>query len=115
MSTTTKKGELFVKEVIARLKGDDVEAKANKIARKAISALDVQIATLKGKLVEAEVQVETKEEALKNAMYPTEIFTNNQEYCQSIQRAQSNLDEANDYLKDIQESIKFFEGVLKKF
>ena len=115
MSTTTKKGELFVKEVIARLKGDDVEAKANKIARKAISALDVQIATLKGSMVEAEVQVENKEELLKNAMYPTEIFTNNQDYCESIKYAQSSLDSAKDRLEDIQDSIKFFESVLKKF
>jgi formylmethanofuran:tetrahydromethanopterin formyltransferase len=115
MSSNLKKGELFVKEVVARIKGDDAEAKASKIARKAISAIDVQIATLKGKVVEAEVNVESKEESLKAALYPTEVFSNNQIYCENIRRANEAFEAAKDELEDLNASIKFFEGVLAKF
>jgi hypothetical protein len=115
MGTNLKKGELFVKEVIARIKGDDAEAKASKIARRAISAIDVQVATLKGRIVEAEVDVENKEEVFKTALYPTEVFTNNQIYCNNIASANQQLEEAKETLENLKNSIKFFEDVLAKF
>jgi hypothetical protein len=115
MSNTLKKGELFAKEVIARLKGDNQEALGNKIARKAVSAFEVQIAGIKGKIVEAEVAVENAEESLKNAMYPTVLFSDGTEYCSSIARAKETLNVKTEELSNLNENLKFYTEMLDKF
>jgi len=115
MSNTVKKGGLFVKEVLNRLKGDDKEALAAKISRKAISAIEGQLASLKAKEVDDENAVEEAQEALNNALYPTEMFTNNKSYCDSIVRKQEELYEAEDNLKQTKDSIVFFNSILEKF
>lgn len=114
MSSTAKKGELFVKEVMNRLKGDDNAALANKIGRKAVSAFDGQIASLKSRLVDDENTLEEAQEALKDTIYPTAMFSNNQAYCQSIVNAQQTVEAAENILKNTQDSIKFFEELLEK-
>jgi len=110
-----KKGGLFVKEVLNRLKGDDKEALAAKISRKAISAIEGQLASLRAKEVDDENAVEEAQEAINNALYPTEMFTNNKSYCDSIVDKQEELYEAEDTLKQTKESIVFFNSILEKF
>lgn len=110
-----KKGKLFIREVIARLKGDDAEVLASKIARKALVALESQIAALRSKEVDLESAVEDKQEALANAKFPTEQITNSQVYVQGISNAQNRLDSAKQDLEDVKESIKYFEGLLNEF
>lgn len=114
MSTKTelKKGQLFVKEVMNRLKGDDTEALANKIGRKAISALQGQVAALEAKLVDDENTVEDAQDALNNAKYPTVLFSDNKSYCQNILNAQSRLDEKTAELEATKSSIAYFTGIL---
>ena len=112
IKTELKKTELFAKEVLAKLKGDGNEALANKIARKAISAFEGQIAALKAKEVDDENTVEDAQEAFANAIYPTSMFSDNKSYCQNIVFHQQLLDAANDILQQTKDSITFFEGLL---
>lgn len=115
MSNEVKKGLSFVKQVVARLKGDDAEVTAQKIARKAISAVEGQLAALNAKQVDLEGTVEDGIEALNNAKYPTTMITDNQSYIRQIQNAQRDLDQAQDELKDVEDSIKYFQDLLKGF
>lgn len=114
-STTATKGALFVKEVIARLKGDNAEALGAKIARKAISSVEGQLAALKAKQVDLEDTVEDAQEALKVAKFPTEMIINNQCYINDIRVKFDDLETAKNNLKDVVESIAFFEGLLNEF
>jgi hypothetical protein len=114
MENTGKKVNSFVKEVIARLTGDDNEAVAQKVARKAMSALEGQVAALKGQLIDDEQGVEDAQETLANAIYPTETFRDNKAYCQGIVNAQEKLDAATETLDSTKESIAFFSKLLKE-
>jgi len=115
MANELKKGGLFLKEVLNRLKGDDSEAKAAKIARKALSSVEGQIASLNSKKVDQENELEDAEEALSNAQYPTEVFVSNQTYVDSILRAQKQVDEAKDNLEATNKAIEYFKGLLEGF
>jgi len=115
IETEVKKGGLFVKQVLAKLKGDDNEALANKIARKSISAIDGQVAALKSKIVDDENQVEEAEERLATAVYPTSVFSDNKSYVQRIVSAQESVDAAQANLDATKASITFFEALLTSF
>lgn len=113
--TELKKGELFVKEVLNRLTGDNTEALANKIGRKAISALQGQIAALDAKQIDDENAVEDAKEALNNAKFPTTLFTDNKAYCQNILNAQARVDAAEAVLKSTTDSIAYFTNILDSY
>lgn len=115
MANEVKKGALFVKAVVARIKGDDAEVKATKIARKAISAVEAQIAGLNAKLVDAEGELDTAKEALADAMYPSEMITDGKAYCDRIVRAQENVQAKETTLESIQHSIEVFKELLESF
>jgi major membrane immunogen (membrane-anchored lipoprotein) len=115
MSTEIKKGKMFIKEVVGRLKGDDAEVKGAKIGRKAISAVEGQIAALKCRIVDLESTKENAEEGLKDALYPTEVFSDNKAYCDNIVRKQQAVDAAADSLDEATESLKYFEDLLATF
>lgn len=104
----------FIKEVTARLKGDEAGVIAAKVERKALSAINGQLAALKAKLVDDETAVEDAQEALNNAIFPTSVFTDNRGYVTSIQSAQERLESAEVDLESTKESIAFFEDLLKK-
>lgn len=113
--STSKKGQLFVKEVVARIKGDDAEALANKIARKALSAVESQIAALNARQVDLENTVEDNQDKLKEAKFPTTMFSENASYIHTIKRAQDQLDASVADLEDVKESLKYFNELLKSF
>ncbi len=115
VKTELKRGQLFAKQVLARLVGDGNEEKANKIARKSLSAIDAQVAGLTAKEVDAENAVEEAEEALNSAIYPSEMISNNESYCRNIVMHQQYVDDAKATLNQIKESKEFFEGLLKTF
>jgi hypothetical protein len=114
MANEVAKGSLLFKEIVARIKGDDAEATAAKVARKAISAFNAQIAAQEAKLVDDQTAVENAETALEDAIYVKEVPTDNKAYCQTIVFAQSRLDNANATLKSTEESITYFKGLLAK-
>ncbi len=115
MANDMKKGALFVKAVVAKIKGDDAEVKGIKIARKAISGVEVQIAGLDAKLVEAEERLDNAKEALDNAIFPSDMITDGKAYCDRIVRAQDSVQVAQTDLESIQRSIEFFKSILGKF
>lgn len=114
MANEIAKASLFYKEVLARVKGDDAEATAAKVARKAISAITAQIAAQKSQLVDDETAVEDAQEKFNNTLYPSFVPADNRTYCQSIVRAQEVVDAAIAKQKSTQDSIAFYEGLLKK-
>ena len=103
----------FIKEVTARLKGDEAGVIAAKVERKALSAINGQLAALKAKQVDDETAVEDAQEALNNAIFPTAVFSDNRWYVTSIQNAQDRLESAQLNLEATKESIAFFEDLLK--
>lgn len=103
----------FIKEVTARLKGDEQGVLAAKIERKASSAIKSQIAALTSHIVDAESSVEEAEERLQNAIYPTQMITNNNDYIAGIKSAKEDLDEKQTYLSDVKESLAYFESLLE--
>lgn len=115
MENVIKKGTHFVAEVVARLKGDDAKAVAEKNARKAMSAVEGQLAALKAKEVDLENTVEDAQENLGNAKFPTVMIDNNQAYIKNIQKAQETLDQAEQELADVKSSITYFNELLKSF
>lgn len=113
--STTKTLNSFVQQVLARLKGDDSTVLATKIARKASSAVDTQIAALKAKQVDCEDALDNAKEALEIAKYPTEMITDSKTYIQGIQAAEIVLEQAKTNLEDVNTSIKYFEDLASSF
>ena len=72
----------FVKEVVAIISGDNAEATGQKILRQADSALKTQIASLSGRTISLEDNVEDAKESLRLAklnngkVMPTELDRN---------------------------------------
>jgi hypothetical protein len=102
----------FIKEVTARLKGDEAGVVAAKVERKAQSAINGQLAALRAKLVDDETAVEDAEEAFNTAVFPTSVFTDNRHYVTQIQSANTRLEEAKDQLEATKEAIAFFEKLV---
>jgi len=115
MANELKKGELFIKEVLAKLKGDGAEALAAKVGRKALSAFEGQIASLNSKKVDQENAVEEAQEALDAATYPTSVFSSNQSYIDGILRAQKAVDQAQEDLDSTNKALEYFTGKLAGF
>ena len=103
----------FIKEVTARLKGDENGVIAAKVERKALSAINGQLAALKAKLVDDETAVEDAQEALDNAIFPTHVFTDNAAYVRNIQARQEQLDSAKSNLESTKETIAYFENLVE--
>lgn len=105
----------FTKQALAFMSGDTDGVIAKQNERKANSALDGQIAVLKGKIVDQEETVNDKKEALQKAKYPATRIDNRESYLQNIRYAQENLDAAEDTLQDTRDSISYWEGLLKEY
>lgn len=103
----------FFKEVTARLKGDENGVIAAKVERKALSAINGQLAALKAKLVDDETSVEDAQEALDNAIFPTAVFTDNGSYVRNIQSRQESLDAAVATLDSTKETIAYLENLVE--
>lgn len=112
MKKTTKS---FVREVLARIKGDNVTVIAEKNYRKAEAAINGQIAALKAKLVEEEGHVDDAQEALDNAKYPTEPIASADSYVKNIKEKQEKFDSAKEALENVNSSLKYYEDLLKGF
>lgn len=110
-----KKGATFIEQVVAKLKGDDAGVLAAKIARKAISAVDSQLAALRAKEVDLENSVQDAEEALNTAKFPTEMINDAKRYISGIQSAESALETAKEDLANVVASIKYFEALVASY
>jgi hypothetical protein len=105
----------FLKEVIARVKGDQAEVVAQKNYRKATSAINSQLATLKAKEVDDEAAVDQAKENLDNAKFPTTLISDNKYYVGDIKKQFDALEQAKETLTATRDSIKYFESLLVEF
>lgn len=110
---TIKKGVSFVKEVVARISGNDAEAIAQYNYRKATSALKSQIASAEAKIVDLESNLEEAETRYKDAIYCATKITDNSEYIRSIKYAKENVNKAKEELENVRESLAEFQKLLK--
>lgn len=103
----------FAEVVVKKIKGDEAEVLAGKIERKAKSAFTSQIAALQSKKVELEDKKDTALAALEAAIYPdTQIF-DSESYVRGVRTAQTGLDAAVDNIAAVDESIEFYEELVK--
>lgn len=105
----------FVKEVVARLKGDTTTVVAEKNYRKATAAIGGQIAALKAKLVEEEGRVEDAKEALDAAKYPTDLITDVSSYVKNIKAKQDAYDAAKESHQAVVETLEYYSKLLAGF
>lgn len=105
----------FAKQVFAQLSGDTDGVIAAQNERKAVSGLESQIAVLKGKVVDQEETVKDREEELLKAKYPASRITDRDSYLRGIKAAQERVDAAKDALAETNDSIKYWQDLLKEY
>lgn len=106
----------YVKQVLAKLTGDQNQVVAEKNYRKAVAAVKGQIAALEAKIVEDEGNLEDAKEALANAKYPTEeIKGGSSSFISNIVRHQENVNSAQYMLDQTQKSLDFNKALLVEF
>jgi hypothetical protein len=103
----------YLREITARIKGDEAGKVAAQNERKANSAIKGQLAALNAKIVDDENNVEDKQESYNNALYPTTKITDNQAYVRNLVYAKEALDGAKSSLESTKKSIAFFDALLK--
>lgn len=104
----------YVKEMIARIKGDDAEAIAIKNQRKAISAFKTELALKQNKVLSLEDTVEEANENLNNALLNHgKPITDRADYMDAVLDAKNNLLDAEEDLEAIHEEIEFLEKQLE--
>lgn len=101
----------FVKEVVARLKGDNAEVLASQNERKAKSGFKQQLSSLEAKQVDDEIRVAEALDAVQNAKYPTSKIENVSDYLTGISKAQAVLVDAQERLDATTESIKVWSAL----
>lgn len=105
----------FVKLVIATIKGDEAEATALKIQKKATAALRAQIAVKQSTTLTLEDTVESAVEALASARINNgNVISDNTNYIHNLLRAKTTLDAAEIALEDHLETIAFLQAELKQ-
>jgi len=103
----------FLKEVIARVKGDDVEVMALKNERKAKSAIQGQIHSLESKLVDDEICLDEAKQRHEDAIYPTSLISDATNYCSNLIRTKEGVDKAEKSLKQTKDTLEFLKDLLK--
>lgn len=99
-----------MKQFVAIVKGDDVEAKAAKVWRQAESGLKVQIAALKGDVIAKEDAVTTAEENLQLARVNNgNIISDREYYVSNLLNAKNTLTKAEKSLEQHLAQIAFLE------
>ena len=105
----------FCKEFVAIVKGDDVEAKAQKVWRQAESALKVQIAGLKGDVIAKEDAVANAEEALSLArVNHGNVISNRESYVSNLIDAKNTVTKRQKELELHNAQIAFLEEQYKQ-
>jgi hypothetical protein len=109
----TKNISLFLKLAIATIQGDDSEAKAIKIQKKAIAYLTAQIAAKVCHTLSLEEKVESATQELANArVNGGELITDNTAYIRSLLKRRLEKTQAEQELEEHLEEIAFLEEEL---
>jgi chromosome segregation ATPase len=103
----------FVKQFAAMITGDTAEVQAQKNYRKAVSALNTQIAKLKGDTIGFEEAVESAQEAAQNALVNNgKDITDRTEYVRNLVSTNNAWEDAQDALENHLDTIAFLEDKL---
>lgn len=105
----------FAKQALALLTGDTDKAIVLANERKCNSALESQIAVLKGKVVDQEEAVNEAKEALNKAKFPTTKVENREYYLQGVVRAQDRVDAAQEALAETNDKIAYWEALVAEY
>lgn len=102
--------------IMAHLKGDDDTIRAAKIEKKAKALFKIQISRVENEILRAQDKVEDAKEAFNSALAnegSTE-FTEDS-YVNKVVMARQAITDAEDYLKDQEETLKFLKETLESF
>ena len=114
MNATTEFG-LFVKLALAVIKGDDAEARAIKIQKKAIACLTAQIAAKEFHQLSLEEAVENAEISLGEARVNFgDLITDNEAFIRALLVRRQERDAAELALKEHKEEIVFLKEELER-
>lgn len=103
---------MFVKEVIARMKGDENEVIAISNYRKAKAGLKTQISIKEGELVDLEEKADNAHRDLQAATFPIDKVENGNDYVVNLISKKNALEEAKDAVADHVETINFLKAKL---
>lgn len=98
----------YLKELKSRLQGDEKGIIAAQNERKSMSAVNGNISSLEGLIVDQEEVLRDAEEAFNEAKYPVIKITDNSNYISSIKSAYQRVQEAKDTLQNTKDSLKFW-------
>ena len=104
----------FVDKVLALLEGNDEKGIAIKNERLARAAFEQQLATLEGAKIDAETKVDEALDNYESKVFPIKVIEDRSSYMFNIKNAKENLDEAEQDLDDVIDSIKFWKFEMKK-
>lgn len=105
----------FLRETIARFKGDTDKVLAEKNYRTVLNGIKTQVSLLEGEQFKKEELVSQAEEDLKTAKFPTERVTDTERYFEKINSAKSRLEEAKEAVSKIKESITEYKALEAEF
>lgn len=104
----------FVKQFVAVVKGDDAEARGQKVLRQADSALQSQIASLTGDTITLEDRLSSAKEAQDLArVNGGSTISSRESYVRNLLDAKNNVTLAEEALKAHKEKIAFLKEELE--
>lgn len=113
MNTKTVKS--FINEFISVIKGDDVQAKSEKVFRQVSSALNTHISNMNGDTINFEDKIAEAKENLTLVRYNKgEFVVNRDQYIRDLLAAKNSLTEAEEALEKHQAKLDFLKGELKQ-
>jgi hypothetical protein len=105
----------FYEEVKARVKGDTAEVKVLKITNRAKEVLQEQSELWAHKLTKAKRVLRTALDMYDNAIYPSDLITNDEDYLSTIKINKAELEEAQFVHDEAVEQIAYYEHLLTSF
>lgn len=113
--STKVKAKTFINQFVALIKGDDAEVVAQKVQRKAESALETRLASLKGSLVDAEDKVTDAEEYLVKArLNHGKEISNRDSYIDTLIHANTDVTKAKENLENLKYTIDYLTAELEQ-
>lgn len=105
----------FINEFISVIKGDDVQAKSEKVFRQVSSALNTHISNMNGDTINFEDKISEAKENLTLVRYNKgEFVVNRDQYIRDLLSAKNALTEAEEALEKHQAKLDFLKSELKQ-
>ena len=113
--STVKNAQSYVKEVIARMKGDTDTALAERNYRVLTAGINQQLALRESIKLELEEKIIDAKDKLAEAKYPTSKITDVSYQLTKIANATDSLNEVEADLEDVQDECKALQSLLDEF